>query len=72
MILDEARAISTTLEGFLCVSTCVITKSLVFVTLSARSKEGIDQQDELKALHKLIDFFVLNQCQFVENFFPFL
>ena len=35
-------------------------------------KESTKKQNELKTLHKLIHFFVLNQCQVVENFFPFL
>ena len=35
-------------------------------------KEGIDQQDELKALHKLIYFLVVNQCQVIQDFSPFL
>ena len=76
MILNQKSAISTTLERFFArVHECdhkVIDFCRIFHTQLTLSKEGIKQQDDLKALHKLIDFLVVHQCQFVQDFFPCL
>ena len=76
MILDQASAISTTLEGFfVCVHECnheVIDFCHIFHLQLTLLKEGIDQQDELKPLHELIHFLVVHQRKvFQDFFFPF-
>ena len=75
MILDQTGTIPATLESFFVYlheyPYNVVDLGHIFQTKFASFKECVKKQDKLKALHKLIDFFVLDQCQFVENFFPF-
>ena len=73
--LDQASAISTMLEHFFaCVHNCdhkVIDFCHISHTQLTLLKEGNDQQDELKALHKLICFLVVHQCKVIRDFSPF-
>ena len=74
MILDQTSAISTTLERFFVrVHECdhkVIDFCHIFHPQLTLLKEGIKQQNELCALHKLIDFLVVHHCQIIQDFSP--
>ena len=76
MVLDETRTVATSFESLSVNSHEFLHESVHFWNILNLQltllQERVNKQNEFKALHKLIHFFVVHECLVFQDRLPFL